>query len=487
MNNNNNIDSFFQEKLNNLEVAPPNMAWNNIERELKKKNNRKVIPLWWKFSGVAAILIIGIFIGTQFSSNFNNQKPEDKEQMSNSKEQRANGKIVNSNNQKISNENAINVVVTTEKNLNSSKKEDLSQNAISENQINQDQVVVIQTKQKSNISNPNEIAIKKLKSNKKEIQILPETEYQVTENEPLLNNSKLVQTENLQEKGNLQNEKTKIEITSPIEITPKKPSLIIAEQEKQILIEEKTKKITSKSALANKWQIAPNFAPMYFNSTSNNSPIDSKLDNNNKLYDKSTSFGVAVNYAITNKITIRSGINKFDVGYNTNNIGYYQGSSTLINSVNLPVENTTIISVQNDNINLPPTNIATVFTQMPKISEGTLSQKTTYLEVPLEVSYAVLNKKIGVNIVAGFSTLLLNKNQIVITSNSENINLGEATNLNKMHYSGNIGLGFNYKLMKSFQINFEPILKYQFNTYSTEVGNYKPYFIGLYSGVSYCF
>jgi hypothetical protein len=251
MNKNNSIDSFFQEKLNNLEVAPPQMAWNNIERELKKKNNRKVIPLWWKFSGVAAILAIGFFIGTQFNENFKSQKTESKEQMSKDK-------IVNTNNQNSTNGNSNskndnNVAISSQKKLNSSKKEDLIQNAVSIIQIKQNQGVVKQVTQKSNISNPNDIALNKLKSNKKALQKRSETEeYQVTENVPFSENQKVVQTSILPDKPKLdnqidsENKSTENEIASPevsgLAMTDKKPSLIVADQEKQNLIEEKTDK-----------------------------------------------------------------------------------------------------------------------------------------------------------------------------------------------------------------------------------------------------
>ena len=65
--------------------------------------------------------------------------------------------------------------------------------------------------------------------------------------------------------------------------------------------------------------------------------------------------------------------------------------------------------------------------------------------------------------------------------------LGEANNLNPIHFSSNFGLGFRYQFVKSFQVNFEPMVKYQMNTFSNDVGNFKPYFLGLYSGISYRF
>ena len=85
------------------------------------------------------------------------------------------------------------------------------------------------------------------------------------------------------------------------------------------------------------------------------------------------------------------------------------------------------------------------------------------------------------------STLFLNENRISLESNGSVLNIGQANNLNDIHFSSNVGLGFKYTFWKSFQANFQPMFKYQINTFSNDSGNFKPYFVGLYSGVSFSF
>ena len=58
-----NIERLFQEKFKDFEVVPEPKVWQNIEAELKKKKKRRVIPIWFRLSGVAAILLIGFSIG----------------------------------------------------------------------------------------------------------------------------------------------------------------------------------------------------------------------------------------------------------------------------------------------------------------------------------------------------------------------------------------------------------------------------------------
>ena len=65
--------------------------------------------------------------------------------------------------------------------------------------------------------------------------------------------------------------------------------------------------------------------------------------------------------------------------------------------------------------------------------------------------------------------------------------IGKATNLNNMHFSSNIGLGFSYNFKRRFQANLEPMLKYQINAYNSNTGNFKPYIIGISTGLTYKF
>jgi hypothetical protein len=71
-----NIDRLFQEKFKDFEVNPPEEIWNAIEAELNKKEKKRIIPLWWKFSGVAALLVVGTLLYSTFSAEKLNTKPE---------------------------------------------------------------------------------------------------------------------------------------------------------------------------------------------------------------------------------------------------------------------------------------------------------------------------------------------------------------------------------------------------------------------------
>ncbi len=524
----NNIDKLAQDKLKNHEITAPEMVWTNIERELKKKKEHKLFPIWWKYAGVAAVLLIGFFIGKEFSGGNKNENvvPMSATEVKSSLEENTNE---NSKNSVLIDKND-EVLVSNKKNkLSQEKSKTTTNNQIT---INENQVLVSNennelsnekkseksssNKRKFNFNETNAVANNSSVSNKnkqnKDVSvsnIIISSSFKNFEEDKMVNNDKIVQNDSniIVDKKESKNESktannfNKLEIENKLfdqknQLTTtenqfiKKDSIAKKPNVLENLLAAKTKKKTKENK-TNKWLITPNIAPIYTNSTSNNSTFDSTFDNNSKSYENNISLGLAVNYAITKKISIRTGINKFDVSNNTINIGFYKNSaiSSTVKDATAIISNDYTISnnIANQTLEINQVGTALNPVQNPTKTEGTLNQKTAYLEVPLEISYAILDKKFSINLITGFSTLFLNKNKISIISNNNNIDLGQADNLNRIHYSTNVGLGFNYKFAKSFQVNLEPMMKYQINTFSNDVSNFKPYFIGIYSGISFGF
>jgi len=71
--------------------------------------------------------------------------------------------------------------------------------------------------------------------------------------------------------------------------------------------------------------------------------------------------------------------------------------------------------------------------------------------------------------------------------NGDKVLLGEAQNINVTSYSANFGLGLNYNLSEKINLNLEPTFKYQINTFRDTSCDFQPYFIGIYTGLSYKF
>ena len=255
----------------------------------------------------------------------------------------------------------------------------------------------------------------------------------------------------------------------------------------------KEKKVTKKELKLNRWQLTPNVAPIYFSSTSNGSPLDSKLSANAKEYTTNYSYGLGINYALTKKINLRSGVNVFSVGYNTNGISFEQTTkSSRMENID-PTAQGAFIQIKP--VGATATTVYSRAANAQAINndvfsnkfEGSLNQRFGYFEMPLELSYKIIDKKIGVEFIGGMSTLLLNQNEVMLNSTSMNMKIGEATNLNRVHFSGNLGLGLKYSFWKKIDARIEPVFKYQIRTFTNDVGDFKPYVFGVYSGISYSF
>ena len=468
MNDKKNIDRFFQERFKDFELTPNEQVWKNIQTELKKeKKERKVIPFWIKFPGIAAAFLLGLFA---LNSLLNNN-PDTQ-----------NGIVVSPEILKNSSEKTDSIIENKSNTLEIKKELPVVENIIKTEQkdgkeftsTNQSEIHSTKKKTQTNVVvslQKNHPSVKQETANTREIS----TKVIIAETNNASNQT--LEKEHLNETEN-----TKIAA-----IDSKNQPLNSVESPNELEEILKNKKVKDKEVVVlsskNKWQITPNVAAVYLNSNSGGSSIDPQFSENQKTTDNSLSFGVGVNYAVSKKVTLRSGINKLSLGYNTNNVVYSTGLANN-NLANINYTSTELIEIKNgSNLNM----LSLFEINLQKTNTGAINQKMGYYEVPLEVSYAVLDKKFGINFIGGVSTLFLNQNKISLVSSETNITLGEARNLNQINFSTNVGVGFQYQIVKSFKINFEPMLKYQMNTFSSNSGNFKPIFVGLYSGISYSF
>lgn len=474
MNDKKNIDRLFQEKFKDFEAEPNKQVWLNIEAELKEKE-RKIIPFWVRFSGIAAAFILGLFtLNMVFNTNTENKKTivldsknttENKDSIATKKENKNIPFLIKNKQQ---------VVITNPKTVRNHEKENttfISSETSTEQKKNQNNTSLYKSKNNSSLKSVASIN-RNLKSDPSGTR----------ENSFKNANAPINSVDPIN--GNFKSEnKPDFKI---IVSEPKKPTEVIPENQNElaeILKKKEEEKSTIINANKDKWQIVPNVAAVYLNSNASGSSIDPQFSENQKTADNSLSFGIGVNYAVSKKLTLRTGVNKLALGYNINNVLY---SSSLVtnNLANINYSSNESIEIKNEATLNTLVNFEKDF---QNTNTGVINQKMGYYEVPLELSYTLINKKFGITVIGGISTLFLNQNKISLVSNSINLKLGEANNLNPIHFSTNLGMGFKYQFIKSFQLNIEPMVKYQLNTYSNNSGNYKPVFIGLYSGIIYSF
>ncbi len=535
MKNNKNIDRLFQEKFKDFEATPNEKIWKNIASSLQEKEKKKrIIPFWWKLSGVAALLAVGFFIGNEYIGNDHLQIPSVQTKRSQSIKNEIVTKTTLSNDVTTNENSAIagSEKMKTHQEI-SEKKQDFAsekQKLANENKVQNSNNKAIAT----SVSVSNSINSKKQKivtvANRDNENIVGSknvTSYQsshmgyddkkgrnyLAKKEPILNNKNNVADNIAQEKANQSLEKntantivttdSKVKNSSEKEIKSTEKDVLNSEKitnseiiatfsetkkeetktnelEAVLAQKEKDKKKKNPSEI-NRWLITSTIAPIFFGSTSNDSPVDAKLNSNSKTYENSMSYGVGLQYNLTKKLAIRAGINKLDLDYATNDVAFLENTQNVESLVAISTENN--IEFVGEGLN----SFDGFTLASNTVNKGTLRQEFGYYEIPFELSYAVIDKKIKVNVITGLSTLFLDKNNVSLKSQKYDVAMGEANNVNKVNFSGNLGLGINYNLYKSFYLNLDSILKYQLNTFNANSGDFNPYTIGLYSGISYKF
>lgn len=522
------IDRLFQESFKDFEARPSDAVWKNIEAKLnQKKKKHRVIPIWWRYAGVAALLLLLLTISFNYFGNNNDQpqtnsvadtenniKGPSKQLDENStsfdelntnnqeaitdnntstnnlngvddaivnidsneypieKEAKKNNKL----NDKIdvSKESSITAEASSSKNLNESRRNShLSSSNKKVNPAN----AIIKTEDKTAIAlnskneKNNGIPIK----NKKEQYLIDENKAKKTLNSLSEKNTVIAQNETLKEEEKLQ---------TIAENKIKDNTLTIEEA-----IDETND--TDEEEKLSRWSIAPNAAPVYFSTLGEGSSINPQLNNNSKTGDLNMSYGISASYAVNKKLTIRSGVNRVSLGYNTNNVVVFQSvgvsSSSALRNIDVSsndssvsdalsngsTETISVISGENFNSN----------NDLSFANNTSINQSLGYIEIPLEIQYTLSNKKFGLNVIGGFSSFFLSDNKIYSEAEGGGIIFsGEANNINDVSYSANFGLGLSYKISKKIDLNLEPMFKYQINTFNDTYGDFQPFFIGVYSG-----
>ena len=463
-----NIDRLFQEEFKDYEAFPDASVWETIEERLMKKKKRRIVPLWLRFGGAAAILLLIISTGFWYynkdtntpeqpneiiitntdSTNKTNNTNKTETEILNNKETGITFK-----NPELDQESETNIlkVVSQNHSVNSKKRKRIN-TFISEEKITnpslQDKLTIVENtkeKQKSSI-------------------------------EKLTATDVIVKTSDLT-KENLHSEKTVVA----------QEETVIEQNDSKVDIQEEIDKTNSieETVLKEKWSIGSTMTPIYYNTLGNGSPIDPALANNRKNSDDSFSYGLKVNYKLSNKLSLQSGINTLELGYTTQNVAALISSSLLDGSntnINTNVDGLSVVAFSTTSQNSEALNQRSSFD-----AAGSLDQSLRYVEVPLEVKYNILQKKIGVHVIGGFSTYFLYQNKVSITSFGKTTTLGEASNINSLNFSGNLGVDLDYNISKKLYINVSPMFKYQFNTFSENSGGFKPYYLGVYTGLNFRF
>lgn len=468
-----NIDQLFNERFANHQADPASHVWDKIQARLEKDKKDRVIAIWWRAAGVAASLALifslaGLLDNTQ-SNSIVEQQPEVKNNSAPSPKIDKAGEInLRQDRPRVAttNKEAQNQTITPQLDINNNK-------------TSKNKIIVIK-KPKTAVA---KLAVKKDPGvpvkNLGVAVVKPEKLPVVSDNQEIINHNQLVVPS-----------RSSTVITALENISPEgaeKQSIFDAiKEQKQLESKDAVAKISSQENL---WEIAPNIAPVYYNTLSQGSSIDASFADNSQSGDVNISYGIGVRYALSDRLKIRSGINNVSLSYSTADIELGDGPvSAALRNINYNRDG--IVVIAQDLGTFSSQNQDGTFGEItPKATNGEafINQNISYYEVPLELSYTLFDSAFGLDIIGGVSTLLLGNNEVSVTAGSYNEVLGSANNLSSLSFATNIGLGLHYKMSSKFRLNIEPMFKYQLNPYTDSSVSYKPYYLGVYTGLSFRF
>lgn len=430
-----NIERLFQEKLKDLEMTPNPTVWNKIEQSMVTPKKSKKGFIWWFSGSVAALLLLGFFF---FNNNYKN--PEIASQKEIKKETDS--------------------TYTTKDNL----KKDLTP-VIAKND---------KTKKEKNIKNINTVLPKKnttiylaTNTDKK----TTNKEFKTTQNKNTPQQTALTTTDDL---ATNKNNNPNIIKQKTILDSSKKQDLAVA-------VKNKTSNIRSHKK---SWSIAPVVSELFYNTLSNKSSVDSRLDNATKNGESSTSFGLKIAYQASKKWRIQTGVHQISLAQTTENVSVASISrnSSFANS-SQALRSPTIS--KNDEITLINAASDSELIQTEN-SSNQLRQSFGYIEIPIEVNYQLFEtNNLQFHLVGGVSSLFLTTNNLQIENPNYSYSDGEATNLNDVNFSFNLGTAIEYHFSNSWFFNLSPMLKMQTQTFNNT--NNKPYLLGVSTGLNYKF
>lgn len=269
-------------------------------------------------------------------------------------------------------------------------------------------------------------------------------------------------------------------------LSKEEPMMLLADKlqiQKNIWLLERQKKEEVKQ---NRWSVIGQVSSAYTNEKSN--------DNASGLI--SLGGGIKVNYKLNKKLALQTGLKYNQIGQD-----FSTGSSRLfmadpssqslagneLDGVEFLPSHTSAGPIKFKSQGKENVDVNSEYLRASSSSSSELAQSFEMIEIPLLLRYNLIQKRVGLFVTGGVSANWLLSNGVYDTSNGRR-KVGEIDNLRTTNFSSHFGLGLEYRLSSKFHLGLEPSFKYYINSLSKDGNfNYKPYSIGVQTGIRYNF
>ena len=462
MKNTNNIDKLYREKLQNFEKNPPSYLLENIlAATVVNKKSRKVV--FWRIAGVAAALLLAFVAGWQINSR-------DQVELEQA--------IVMSKNQATDAE--------TEKGIPSEQKLDSKQ-------VESSNILVAMLDHSEQVKSS------------KSINPISVSE---TEPSPSINETSLLKpldsrfikiSDETASIKRLQERKTK-EVTK--DLAEKSIDQQIMEQNQQLAMAQ------NPDRRKGRWLVGAQVSPAYnVSNSSHSAQYASNMLAAESTHSVDLGAGLTIEYKPGKRWSVQSGVYYSGMAQSSGISGSQNSKNSFAPGLAADYVNTSVnVDASSNKLSMNSTAGVIELKGVPSqlvlgsklesnsvtpavfASDVQFTQNFEYIEIPLCLRYTLIDSRIGVEMMGGFSSNLLVGNETYMQGTTGKSLVGSTKDMEPINYSGTMGVGLKYSLSKRLFLNVEPRVKYYLNSLNSNSSvSYKPYTIGVFTGLSYQF
>lgn len=276
------------------------------------------------------------------------------------------------------------------------------------------------------------------------------------------------------------------------------------------MIELNRKQLTARNEekAAKAWDLGAMISPVYaINQSSYDAVYASNMTHPGSTKAMQLGGGVSVGYSTGKRWSIQSGLHYNQLGQSSSNSPSRESMNFVSDALDKSYLNTGVqvekgimqINASAGVVELDHLPDGTSLSVSPEssfsgpsrevmLTSANFDQQFEYVEIPLLVRYLVIDKIIDVQFLGGLNTGFLIGNNTYMEDGSGQNRIGSTKDMSRISYSTSIGLGLAYGLTEKLQLRIEPQLKYYLGSLSDNPSvNFKPYTIGVHTGLSYRF
>lgn len=483
-----NLDELFRDKLLNYEQEPPAYILDNVLAGVAgARRNRKIV--FWRIAGVAAALLLAFIAGWQINTkNGQEVKPE----------------IIVSQQSDFEKTGVVKPEITPV------ESENLSGNMKSKivNKSGMKNLQLAEVDKENQINQISKKTTKSIAENSKSEQITSADEYLIahkSEDSVMLKPVRSLFRMVNRGSENLAKNLLAIKKEAPKAANSEKTiDQQIMEQNRQVMLAENQTKEKSR------WLVGAQVSPEYSVSRSNHSQVYASNMLNASTNPVDVGGGISVEFKKGKRWSLQSGVYYSGMGQSSGNTNLSAGKDYAFASSGRGSEyfNTNVsFDASNSKMMMNSTAGVIEFKGIPSgielgtnledkilasnavvVSDARFIQNFEYIEIPLYLRYTLIDSKFDVEMLGGFSSNVLVGNQTFMESSAGKSRIGSTKDMETMNYSGTLGIGLKYGLSKRVSLNVEPRVKYFLNSLNSNASvTYKPYTIGVFTGLSYEF